>query len=98
MLQHKPHKTTLACTALKSMATYGKLLLPTSATVWAELFLASVCLSVSVIHVAAVTNMNPGRDQLERRWSTVDQWRRQRGKGGSFPLWVYGKIGRQLIC
>ena len=59
---------------------------------------SSVCLSVSVIHVAAVTNMNPGRDQLERRWSTVDQWRRQRGgRGEASPLWVYGKIGRQLI-
>ena len=28
------------------------------------------------------------------------QWRRQRGGGKreASPLWVYGKIGRQLIC
>jgi len=29
----------------------------------------------------------------------TSQWRRQRGRRReASPLWVYGKIGRQLIC
>jgi len=27
-----------------------------------------------------------------------DQWRRQRGEGEASPLWVYGNIGRHIIC
>jgi len=34
------------------------------------------------------------------RWvrQAETQWRRQGGGGEASPLWVYGKIDRQLIC
>jgi len=80
MLQRKPHKTTLACAALKSMATYGKLLLPTSVTVWEELFLASVCLSVCQCYTCSSSHQGVINSSVVGQQLTSGAARGGRGK------------------
>jgi len=55
--------------------------------------LQPLCPSVTLL-LKNIQSVTPRVYALKYR----SQWRRQRGEGGSFPLWVYGKIGRQLIC